>query len=180
MRWRGVTAILDEEICVRVSKALPQEASEQRATRKIHSNCRRARVSGAALVHTMDESPPAPQAEYETVTVEKMMMFIDKFGVSIEACEAWSIADHVVASSCFDMNITSREQALELLEPTRLGPAASGVRDIGWHAPSAVSVSGTHAGMTDFAMMRTRVRARHARLYDDETSGPTKIATVAI
>ena len=103
----------------------------------------------------MAESTPAKKAR-TAVPVEKMMMFMDRYGPSMAGCVAWSVGPHYAAAACLDVEPPEKrtlDLALELLYGTPLGPAACGCRDVGWHVPAPWGRSITEAGMNDFAKM---------------------------
>ena len=98
----------------------------------------------------MAESSPAKKAR-TAVPVEKMMMFMDRYGPSMAGCVAWSVGPHYAAAACLDVEPPEKQSldlALDLLCATPLGPAACGCRDVGWYAEPPLAERSSGRGCT--------------------------------
>jgi hypothetical protein len=96
-----------------------------------------------------------------------LMMFMYTYGLSMDACVAWSTAQHAAAAACFGAAAAATYPlARQKLKNTLLGVAAVALRNTGWQTPSPQDVSGQQAGMQGFAMRRTRYKVDYV---DDGT-----------
>ena len=96
-------------------------------------------------------------------TQRTMMNFMWRFALCAAAVKEWSLGIVYEDSAAGD-----KATALGLLKKTVLGVAAFACRCLGWQTPSPWSGTGTHAGMDQFALRRTR----HADQYDDDADAP--------
>ena len=92
----------------------------------------------------------------QRVSSARMMRFMMRKALSMEAVVAWSTGEHAVAAACFDQSDKSYSLARKLLKETLLGVAAVCRRDTGWQSPAPIDRVETHAGMTGYAAQRTR------------------------
>ena len=90
------------------------------------------------------------------VSMATLMLFMYNYGLSMDACIAWSTAEHAAAAACFGLaGVASLPRARQELKKTLLGVAAVCLRHTGWQTPSPKDNTYTHAGMQGFAARRT-------------------------
>ena len=101
----------------------------------------------AAFVDTM-QTPTR-----ERVAMATLMMFMYTYGLSMNACVAWSTAQHAAAAACFGAAAATYPLARQA-QGCWASPRSRSVTRAGRRL--AQDVSGKHAGMQGFAMRRTR------------------------
>ena len=100
------------------------------------------------------------------VSVTRMMRFMLRKALSMEACVAWSTGEHAVAAACDLSDDASYPLARKLLQDTLLGVAAVCQRDTGWQSPAPIDVGGTLAGMQGYAERRTEYEKDYENATD--------------
>ena len=110
-----------------------------------------------AAADAVEEQPPVPLA--------KMMLFMWRYALCMDACIEWSVGYCYIDADCSYSDTKNLETALELCASRRLGVAAVGVRAVGWQSPSPYN-AWTDACMRKFAEHRTKF----AKYYNDEES----------